>query len=228
MVSIIIPCFNEEKTIFTVLQRLFLLEIEIEIIVINDGSTDGTRRKLNSIINPPDNLKIIHLEKNQGKGNALNIGIPIARGKIVVIFDADLEYDEREIIELIRPIWEDKADVVYGSRFNGSKPHRVLYFSHYLANKFLTFLSNCTTGLNLSDMETCMKAFKTYLIQNIQIKEKRFACEPEITAKIARTGCRIFEIGISYYGRTYQEGKKIRFKDGLRAIWCILKYWRLK
>ena len=221
--SIIIPCFNEINTISQVIKAVKGSSIKSkEIIIIDDGSTDGSREYLQNK-NDKD-LKIIFHKNNKGKGAAINSGIKHATGKIIIIQDADLEYDPQEYPLLINPILQGKADVVYGSRFRGSQPHRVVYFWHRVGNSFLTIISNIFTDLDLSDMETCYKAFKSELIQNINIKEKRFGFEPEITAKLAKLKPRIYEVGISYYGRTYKEGKKIGWRDGFRAIWCILKY----
>jgi glycosyltransferase involved in cell wall biosynthesis len=194
-----------------------------EIIVVDDGSSDGTREKISGELRPLIDQLVMH-EKNQGKGAALRSGIRAATGDIVIIQDADLEYDPNEYPSLIAPIAEDRADVVYGSRFMGAAPHRVLYFWHRLGNGFLTILSNMFTNLNLTDMETCYKAFRRSVIQSIEIEEDRFGFEPEITAKVSKLGCRIYEVGISYYGRTYAEGKKIGYRDGFRAIYCIVKY----
>ena len=223
LLSILVPCFNEIKTISKVIKKIKESPIKNkEIIIIDDFSNDGSREFLRNL---NDDLITVKFHTfNQGKGAAINTGIKYARGNIVIIQDADLEYDPAEYGILIRPIIEKKADVVYGSRFKGGQPHRVVYFWHRVGNGFLTFLSNVFTDLNLSDMETCYKAFKSEVIKNIVIEEKRFGFEPEITAKIAKQDYRIYEVGISYYGRTYKEGKKIGWKDGLQAIWCILKY----
>jgi glycosyltransferase involved in cell wall biosynthesis len=223
-VSILIPCFNEKNTIAEILDRVNASQLpDKEVIVIDDCSTDGTREWLQA---HADNLGITLLlqEANRGKGAAIRTGIQHATGDVCLIQDADLEYDPREYSSLIEPIAEGQADVVYGSRFIGHGPHRVLFFWHRLGNGFLTFLSNAFTNINLTDMETCYKVFRTDLIKSVEIEEDRFGFEPEITAKIARSGARIYEVGIGYYGRTYQEGKKIGWKDGFRAIWCILKY----
>jgi glycosyltransferase involved in cell wall biosynthesis len=222
--SVIIPCYNEVTTIVEVVKRLKSIDLhDIEIIVVDDASIDGTRDVLETNIKPFVD-KIIYHEKNMGKGAALRTGFKEAIGDVVVVQDADLEYDPRNIPDMLKLILDDKADVVFGSRFMGGNPHRVLYFWHYIGNKLLTLISNIFTNINLSDMETCYKMFRRKIIQNIVINENRFGFEPEITAKISRSNYRIYEIGISYYGRTYAEGKKIGWKDGFRAIYCILKY----
>jgi glycosyltransferase involved in cell wall biosynthesis len=221
-ISVIIPVYNEKETINEILRCVKGVDIDKEIIVVDDCSTDGTREILSSI--GDDNLKVILKERNGGKGSALHKGIEAASGDIVIIQDADLEYDPSEYPRLIQPIIDGYADVVYGSRFIGSSAHRVLYFWHYVGNKFLTLLSNMFTNLNLTDMETCYKTFRREIIQNIELEETGFGFEPEVTAKIARTKCRVYEVGISYRGRTYKEGKKIGFKDGVEAVWCIIKY----
>jgi len=221
--SVIVPCFNEINTIDEVIKKIKNSEIKSkEIIIVDDGSSDGSREYLMKLND--SQIKIIYHPRNKGKGAALNTGIKAAKGEIIIIQDADLEYDPREYLQVIGPILEEKADVVFGSRFQGGQPHRVVYFWHRVGNGFLTLLSNIFTDLNLTDMETCYKAFKSEIIKSINIEEKRFGFEPEITAKIAKKNCRIYEVGISYYGRTYKEGKKIGWKDGIRAIWCILKY----
>ena len=223
LLSVIIPCFNEVNTIGEVIKKIKKSKIkDKEIIIIDDYSNDGTREYLKSLND--QQISIIYHQVNMGKGAALSTGIKVAKGKIIIIQDADLEYDPDEYQNVINPIIENKADVVYGSRFKGGQPHRVVYFWHRVGNGFLTLLSNIFTDLNLSDMETCYKAFKSEVIKNIKIEENRFGFEPEITAKISRKNFRIFEVGISYYGRTYKEGKKIGWKDGFQAIWCILKY----
>jgi glycosyltransferase involved in cell wall biosynthesis len=229
--SIIIPAYNEEETICRVLQnidRVRLLEgVEKEVIVINDHSTDNTEGEIAKYreVNPSLNIKYSAHDVNRGKGAALHTGIRMATGDCLIVQDADLEYDPNEYNLLLQPVLDGYADVVYGSRFMGSGPHRVLFFFHTIGNRFLTICSNLLTNLNLTDMETGYKLFKTSMVQGIQLKEKRFGFEPEVTAKIARVpGVRIYEVGISYYGRTYQEGKKISWKDGVRTLYCILKY----
>ena len=228
--SIIIPAFNEERTIHFILNKVKgvkLSDIEKEVIIVNDCSSDNTEERIQRYISENRNLNIQYCkhEVNLGKGAAINTGIQKATGDFIIIQDADLEYDPNEYPILLKPILDGFADVVYGSRFIGGKPHRILFFWHSIGNKFLTFISNMFTNLNLTDMETCYKLFRREIIQSIQIKEKRFGFEPEITAKISKIpGIRIYEVGISYYGRTYDEGKKIGWRDGFGAIWCILKY----
>ncbi|HTY25710.1 MAG TPA: glycosyltransferase family 2 protein [Desulfomonilaceae bacterium] len=223
-VSVIMPCYNEVSTIERIVGNVLDSSVKNkEIIVIDDGSTDGTRELLKSRIEPLV-TKVIYHQFNRGKGAAIRSGIAAASGDIVIVQDADLEYDPKDYEMILEPILQDKADVVYGSRFAGGDPHRVLYFWHYVGNKFLTLISNMFTNLNLTDMETGYKVFLRKTLQQITIEEDRFGFEPEITAKIAKLRCRVYEVGISYSGRTYEEGKKIGWKDGLRTIWCIFKY----
>ena len=222
--SIVIPCYNEKETLEQIVSAVSSSPVERkEIIVVDDCSTDGTRDILKQAISPLVS-KVIYHAQNQGKGAALRSGIAAATGDFVIIQDADLEYDPQEYPLLLEPLLQGKADVVYGSRFMGGKPHRVVYYWHSLGNWVLTTLSNMLTNINLTDMETCYKVFRREVIQSIKIEENRFGFEPEITAKVARKRCRIYEVGISYYGRTYSEGKKIGWQDGFRAIYCILKY----
>ncbi|MCW6037308.1 glycosyltransferase family 2 protein [Spirulina subsalsa FACHB-351] len=221
--SVIIPCYNEIGTISKVIEAVKKSPVTCEIIIVDDCSTDGTRELLETKIASTVEQVIYH-HKNKGKGAALRTGFAAATGDIVIVQDADLEYDPQEYPLMIEPIINNQADVVFGSRFQGGRPHRVVYFWHMIGNKFLTLLSNMFTNINLSDMETCYKAFRREIIQSIKIQENRFGFEPEITAKVAKLDCRIYEVGISYYGRTYKEGKKIGWKDGFRAIFCILKY----
>ena len=223
LLSVVIPCFNEAGTILDLIERVRQAPVASkQLIVVDDGSSDGTRELLKGL-SAPDLTVLLH-ERNKGKGAALATGFAAAVGQICIVQDADLEYDPNEYPLVIGPIVEGKADVVFGSRFQGAAPHRVVYFWHRIGNGFLTLMSNMLTDLNLKDMETCYKAFRTEIIQSIPIREKRFGFEPEITAKVAKRRCRIYEVGISYYGRTYDEGKKIGWKDGVRAVWCILKY----
>jgi len=229
--SIIIPVYNEQGTIHLILDAIKEVQlidgIEKELIIVNDCSTDDTKASISNYCNNNSEflLKIFHQEKNKGKGAAIHRGIKEATGDYIIVQDADLEYDPEEYNSLLKPMLSGNADVVYGSRFSGGNPHRVLFFFHTIGNKFLTLLSNMFTGINLTDMETCYKLFKSEVLKNIKLKEKRFGFEPEVTAKISKIkNIRIYEVGISYYGRTYDEGKKIGWKDGFRAIYCILKY----
>lgn len=229
--SIIIPAYNEEKTIHLILNKIkevkLIHDIKKQVVIVNDYSKDDTENAITTYIknNPELNISYYKHEVNMGKGAALHTGIAKATGEIVVIQDADLEYDPQEYNDLLKPFYAAEADVVYGSRFMGGNPHRILFFWHTLGNKLLTFLSNALTNLNLTDMETCYKMFRREIIQGLDLKERRFGFEPEVTAKISKIKeIRIYEIGISYYGRTYAEGKKINWKDGFRALWCILKY----
>jgi len=220
--SIILPVYNEQATINEMVQRVLDTPYEKELIVVDDASTDGTGELLRRISDK--RVRLFFHERNQGKGAALRTGFAQATGEVVLIQDADLEYDPREYPKLLAPILDGKADVVYGSRFLGGEAHRVLFFWHAVGNRFLTLLSNMFTNLNLSDMETGYKVFRKEVLDRITVQEKRFGFEPEITAKIAKLGCRIYEVGISYFGRTYKEGKKISWKDGFSAIRCIIKY----
>lgn len=231
VLSVIIPVYNEEKTIHLILDRIKQVELidgmDKELIIVNDCSSDQTAGAINKYmaLNTGLNIRFFEHEVNKGKGAALHTGIREATGKWTIVQDADLEYDPREYNVLLKPVVEGHADVVFGTRFFGGNPHRILFFWHSIGNKFLTFLSNMFTDLNLSDMETCYKLFRSDILKNIQLKEQRFGFEPEVTAKIARIpSIRIYEVGISYYGRTPAEGKKIGWKDGFRAIYCILKY----
>ena len=223
ILSIIIPCFNESKTILSLIDAVKKSPVKNrEIIIVDDGSQDGTRDILNKLNDPE--VRIIFHSKNKGKGAALRTGFNEAKGDICIVQDADLEYDPQEFPLVIQPILDGKADVVFGSRFQSGRPHRVVYFWHRIGNGLLTLMSNLFTDLNLSDMETCYKAFRREVIQSIHIRENRFGFEPEVTAKVSKMNLRIYEVGISYYGRTYEEGKKIGWKDGIRAMYCIIKY----
>ncbi len=233
--SIIIPAYNEERTIHLILDKVkavsLLNDMEKELLIVNDCSKDKTEEAVKNYMaaNPQLNIQYFKHEVNQGKGAALHTGIKNATGEYLIIQDADLEYDPQEYNTLLKPALDGFADVVYGSRFAGGNPHRILFFWHTIGNKFLTFVSNMFTNLNLTDMETCYKLFRTNLIQGVSLREKRFGFEPEVTAKISRIrGVRIYEVGVSYYGRTYEEGKKISWKDGMRAFYCMLKYGLLR
>jgi glycosyltransferase involved in cell wall biosynthesis len=226
LLSIVIPCFNEKQTINQLLDRVCRARLpdamERELVVVDDCSTDGTADILRG--NTNKSIKVFFHEKNQGKGAALRTGFSHASGDVVVVQDADLEYNPDEYAKLLEPILDGRADVVFGSRFCTTDERRVMYFYHYLGNRFLTFASNVFTNLNLTDMETCYKMFRREILQKIAIKESRFGFEPEITAKVAKLKCRIYEVGISYSGRTYEDGKKIGIRDAFRAFWCIVKY----
>ncbi len=222
--SVVMPIYNESATLRAVVERVLAVPLELELICVDDGSRDGSREILAELEANHTALKVLLQPRNMGKGAALRRGIQEATGDFVIIQDADLEYDPADYPLLLDPLLQGKADVVYGSRFLGGAPHRVLYFWHSVGNRALTLLSNCLTDINLTDMETCYKAFRREVIQSIPIKENRFGFEPEITVKVAKRHLRIYEVGISYWGRTYEEGKKIGWKDGFRAIWCLLKY----
>ena len=231
VLSVVMPVYNEQVTLPEILQRVRAVPIRKEIVLVDDCSKDGTRELLQELTARPDDdplnrvVVLLH-EVNQGKGAAVRTGLSAATGNVVIVQDADLEYDPAEIPRLLQPMVEGRADVVFGSRFLGDQPHRVLYFWHYLGNKFLTLLSNCFTNLNLTDMETCYKLFTREVAQDVapRLKQNRFGFEPEITARIARRRYRVFEMSISYHGRTYEQGKKIGWRDGVKALWCIVRY----
>jgi glycosyltransferase involved in cell wall biosynthesis len=222
--SVVMPVFNERATLRQIVERVLALPLEIELLCVDDGSNDGSREILADLGTRHPQLRVLLQPQNRGKGAAIRKGIGEATGDFVLIQDADLEYDPSEYPDLLAPLLEGKADVVYGSRFIGAAPHRVLYFWHSMGNRFLTLVSNMLTNLNLTDMETCYKVFSRSAIQSIPLEEDRFGFEPEVTVKVAKRDLRVYEVGISYSGRTYEEGKKIGWKDGVQAIWCLLKY----
>jgi glycosyltransferase involved in cell wall biosynthesis len=222
--SVVIPVYNESATLREVVERVLAVPLELEVLCVDDGSGDASREILSQLQIQHQQVRVFLQPSNMGKGAALRRGIQEATGDFVVIQDADLEYDPVDYQKLLEPLIQGKADVVYGSRFLGAAPHRVLYFWHSVGNRALTLLSNCLTNINLTDMETCYKVFRREVIQSIAIEENRFGFEPEITVKVAKRRLRIYEVGISYWGRTYEEGKKIGWRDGVRAVWCLLKY----
>jgi glycosyltransferase involved in cell wall biosynthesis len=222
--SVVMPVYNEQGTLREVISRVLAVPLELELICVDDGSRDGSREILSDLQTAHPQIRVLLQPKNMGKGAALRRGIQESTGDYIIIQDADLEYDPSDYPALLHPLLEGKADVVYGSRFQGSGPHRVLYFWHSVGNWFLTLLSNMITNLNMTDMETCYKVFRREVIQSIPLEENRFGFEPEVTVKIAKRNLRVYEVGISYSGRTYAEGKKIGWKDGVRALWCLIKY----
>src|ERR1700686_1424584 len=222
--SVVMPVYNERNTVREVVERVLAVPLDLELICVDDGSSDGSPKVLAELQNQYSQVQVFLQPRNMGKGAALRRGIQEASGDFVLIQDADLEYDPGDYPALLEPLQQGKADVVYGSRFLGAAPHRVLYFWHSVGNRILTLLSNCLTNINLTDMETCYKVFRRDVIQSIPIEENRFGFEPEITVKVAKRRLRIYEVGISYWGRTYEEGKKIGWRDGVRALWCLLKY----
>ena len=223
LLSVVIPVYNEAATVEGIVAQVLAEPTDKEVIVVDDGSTDGTAEKLTTLAADGD-VQLLRHERNRGKGAALRTGIEAAAGQIVLVQDADLEYDPADYPKLLKPILDGKADVVYGSRFAGGQSHRVLYYWHSVGNRVITMLSNMFTNLNLTDMEVCYKVFRRDVLDRITLREDRFGFEPEITAKVSHLGCRIYEVGISYAGRTYEEGKKVGWRDGVRAIWCVIKY----
>lgn len=222
--SVVMPVYNEEGTLRRVVERVVSVGLELELLCVDDGSSDGSRQVLSGLEKEYPQMRVFLQPRNMGKGAALRRGIQEATGDYVIIQDADLEYDPHDYCRLLEPLESGQADVVYGSRFLGAGPHRVLYFWHSVGNSFLTLVSNMITNLNMTDMETCYKVFRREVIQSIPLEENRFGFEPEVTVKIAKRNLRVYEVGISYWGRTYAEGKKIGWKDGARALWCLIKY----
>ena len=225
VLSVVIPVYNEGGTLREIVDLVQAVPVEKEVLIVDDGSRDGSAQIAEGIADRHGNVRVLRHDRNRGKGRALRTGFEHATGRFVIVQDADLEYDPADYIKLLNPLLEGKADAVYGSRFLTGSEHRVLYFRHYLGNRLLTLLSNFATDLNLTDMESCYKVFRTPLLQSIELEENGFGFEPEITSKIAKAGARVYEVGISYHGRTYAEGKKIRPRDGVWALWCILKYF---